>query len=66
MIFVNEKEIPYEQNMTLTQVFSAAREEADGMTLLLLNGKVLNFSQNAFEIIEDGAEIKVLRVVSGG
>mgnify|MGYP001359282621 CR=1 FL=1 len=66
MIYVNEKEIPYTPNMTLVQVLSAAGEEADEMTLLLLNGKVMNFMHHAFEPIEDGAKIKLLHIVSGG
>ncbi len=66
MIYVNEKEIPYKLDMTLARVLSAAGEEADEMTLVLLNGKVLNFSQHVLEPIEDGAKIKVLHIVSGG
>ena len=66
MIYVNEKEIPYKPNMTLGEALAAAGEEVDGMTLLLLDGKGMSFAQHAFEEIEDGAKIKVLRVVSGG
>ncbi|MGI6734172.1 MAG: hypothetical protein ACOX4J_08440 [Anaerovoracaceae bacterium] len=53
-------------NMTLIEALSAAGEEVDGMTLLLVDGKVLSVAQHAFEEVEDGTKIKVLRVVSGG
>jgi len=66
MIYVNEKEVPYKKNITLAEALSVSGEEVDEMTLLLMDGKVLSFSQHAFEKIEDGAKIKVLRVVSGG
>jgi sulfur carrier protein ThiS len=66
MIYVNEKEVPYMPNMTLIEALSAAGEEVDGMTLLLVDGKVLSVAQHVFEEVEDGTKIKVLRVVSGG
>jgi len=44
MIYVNEKEIPYKPNMTLGEALAAAGEEVDGMTLLLLDGKVMSFA----------------------
>ena len=52
--------------MTLAEALSAAGEEGDGMTLLLLDGRVMSFAQHAFEEVEDGAKIKVLHIVSGG
>ncbi len=66
MICVNEKEICFKPNMTLAEALSAAGEEGDGMTLLLLDGRVMSFAQHAFEEVEDGAKIKVLHIVSGG
>ncbi|HBV88937.1 MoaD/ThiS family protein [Desulfosporosinus sp.] len=66
MIRVNGREIVYEKGMTVIDALRAAEESADGLTLVIVNEKLLPYGQPYTETLEDGSHIKLFPIVSGG
>ncbi|MTI84300.1 MAG: sulfur carrier protein ThiS [Firmicutes bacterium] len=66
MITVNGREINFEKGITVADALEAAGETADAMTLVIVDGKVLPCGQLHTKPLVDGANIKLITLVSGG
>ncbi len=66
MIKVNGQAINFEKGMTLLDALKAAGESPDVMTLVVVNGVLIPFGQPYRQPLTDGAEVKLLPIVSGG
>jgi len=66
MITVNGRGIVYEKGMTVIDALKVAGESADGLTLVIVNEKLLPYGQPYTEPLEDGSHIKLFPIVSGG
>jgi len=66
MITVNGLEIAYVKRMTVIEALKAAGESADGLTLVIVNEKLLPYGRPYTEPLEDGSQIKLFPIVSGG
>lgn len=66
MITVNGRIINYTNGMTVSDAIKAAGDTADDVTLVLVDGMVLTCGFVHDQLLEDGACIKLLRIISGG
>lgn len=66
MITVNGREIVYEKGMRVIDAIKAAEESADGLTLVIVNEKLLPYGWPYTAPLEDGSHIKLFPIVSGG
>lgn len=66
MITVNGNNIEFFSGMTAADALEAAGQTADDVTLVLVDGIVLTQSVLGSHLLEDGDELRVLRIISGG
>lgn len=66
MVRVNEREIEYKKGMTVADAIREAGQSIDKMTIVMVDGIVLSLDEIKSVIVEDGAFIKLLPLISGG
>lgn len=66
MVRVNEREIEYKKGMTVADAIREAGQSIDKMTIVIVDGIVLSLDEIKYVIVEDGAFIKLLPLISGG
>lgn len=66
MIIVNGNKFEFSAGMTAADALEAAGEAADDVTLVLVEGIVLTRGVLGAHLLEDGDEVRVLRIISGG
>ncbi len=66
MVRVNEREIEYKKGMTVADAIREAGQSIDKMTIVIVDGIVLTLDEIKYVIVEDGAFIKLLPLISGG
>mgnify|MGYP000870289646 CR=1 FL=1 len=66
MVRVNEREIEYKKGMTVADAIREAGQSIDKMTIVMVDGIVLSLDEIKYVIVEDGAFIKLLPLISGG
>ncbi|NLY67889.1 MAG: MoaD/ThiS family protein [Tissierellia bacterium] len=66
MVRVNEREIEYKKGMTVADAIREAGQSIDKMTIVIVDGIVLSLDEIKSVIVEDGAFIKLLPLISGG
>lgn len=66
MVTVNGRQIDYQEGMTVADALRAAGEQPDTMTLVVVDGRVLLHDRLAVTPLADGAQIRLLPLLSGG
>lgn len=66
MVTVNGRWIDYKDGMTVADALRAAGEHPDAMTLIVVDGRVLPYDRIAVTPLADGAQIRLLPLLSGG
>ncbi|GFN22460.1 sulfur carrier protein ThiS [Thermanaeromonas sp. C210] len=66
MVTVNGKEIDFKGGMTVADVLRAAGETPNAWTLVVVDGKVISPDLLSQTPVADGAEIRLLPLLSGG
>lgn len=66
MVRVNEREIEYKKGMTVADAIREAGQSIDKMTIVMVDGIILSLDEIKYVIVEDGAFIKLLPLISGG
>lgn len=66
MVRVNEREIEYKKGMTVADAIREAGQSIDKMTIVMVDGIILSLDEIKSVIVEDGAFIKLLPLISGG
>lgn len=66
MIKVNEKEIPFQEGMSVSQAVDLAGIVLEPMNLVMVNGYVLPPSSIKDELVKKGTVIRVLTLYAGG
>lgn len=66
MITVNGQKFDFENGMTVADALKAAGEYTDSMTLVVVNGKVIPNEQLDIQLLNDGSNIKLMPIISGG
>ena len=66
MVIVNGSEIPFKAGMTAADAIQAAGELTDGVTLIVIDGKVIPPMELNTTLMSDSTVIKLMRIISGG
>ncbi|MBP1927148.1 thiamine biosynthesis protein ThiS [Sedimentibacter acidaminivorans] len=66
MITVNNREINYKIGMSVYDALQESGESINNMTLVVVDEKVIALDKLKDEILNNGMNIKLLHIVSGG
>lgn len=66
MIIIDGKAYPYQADTTVLEAVSQLGIQSDNMVLVVIDGRVMPWNQLDQELIQDGVEIRLLHIVSGG
>jgi len=66
MVIVNGRKIDYNPGMTVLDALKKADITFDTMTLVIVDEKVISADQINRELLIDGANIKLMPIISGG
>ncbi len=66
MITVNGSAFDFRESETLEALLARIGEKGNALTLLLLDGEVLHYEESRHRVVEAGAVIQVMQIISGG